>query len=143
MPGKMFVSCGQKIEEEIRTAGAIEDWLTDEGFRPYVAIQAQTILDLNGEIIRELKQSDFYLFINFRRESLGDESFRGSLLTNQELAIAYSLGFETPRRRREGHHPDRIHFHRPRRLEMAKGGLGRTSDDGHVFSYDFFSVFGD
>jgi hypothetical protein len=72
----------------------IADWLRSEGFAAYVATQVQTILDLNGEIISELKRCDYYLFVNFRRDALGDGTFRGSLFTHQELAIAYSLGFE-------------------------------------------------
>jgi len=40
-----------------------------------------------------LKNSDCYLFINFRRERIGD-CYRGSLFSNQEFAIAYSLGFD-------------------------------------------------
>lgn len=54
----------------------------------------QTILEINQRIIDELKNSDCFLFVNFRREKLSDESFRGSLFSNQELAIAYCLGFE-------------------------------------------------
>jgi hypothetical protein len=64
--------------------------LRSEGFSPYVATQIQTILDLNGEIIRELKQADYYFLINFRREQITDSTeFRGSLFAHQELAVAY------------------------------------------------------
>jgi hypothetical protein len=64
------------------------------GFDPYVAAQVQSILDLNGEIIGELKRSDFFLFIDFRREEVEADQWRGSLFTHQEAAIAYSLGFQ-------------------------------------------------
>jgi hypothetical protein len=64
------------------------------GFDPYVAAQVQSILDLNGEIIGELKRSDFFLFIDFRREEVATGQCRGSLFTHQEAAIAYSLGFQ-------------------------------------------------
>ena len=40
-----------------------------------------------------MKDSDSYLFVNFRRDKL-DADYRGSLFSNQEMAIAYALGFE-------------------------------------------------
>lgn len=67
--------------------------LRSRGFDVYVAINVQTILEINNEIIRELKNSDCYLFVNFRRDQIGAE-YRGSLFSNQELAIAYALGFK-------------------------------------------------
>ena len=46
-------------------------------------------------IIAELQRSDYYLFVDFRREILGsDHEARGSLFSHQELAIAYVSGFE-------------------------------------------------
>jgi hypothetical protein len=92
--GRVFISCGQATDEERTAARSIAELLQAEGFAPYVATQVQTILDLNGEVILELKKSDYYLFINFRREPLGRGEFRGSLFAHQELAIAYSLGFD-------------------------------------------------
>jgi len=93
--GRVFVSCGQATDEERVTTRLIADMLCSQGFSPYVATQIQTILDLNGEIIRELKQADYYLHINFRREKLaGSDEFRGSLFAHQELALAYGLGFD-------------------------------------------------
>jgi hypothetical protein len=69
--------------------------LRSKGFSPYVATQIQTLLDLNGEILQELKQADFFFLINFRREQLVDsDECRGSLFAHQEFAIAYALGFE-------------------------------------------------
>lgn len=97
MPGKVFISCGQKSEEEKDIANNIASWFRDQGFDPYIAIEVQSILDLNGGVIGELKTSDYYLFINFRREKiLSDDGnfYRGSVYTNQELAIAYTMGFD-------------------------------------------------
>jgi hypothetical protein len=93
MRSKIFVSCGQRPDEK-EVATKIAELLDDRGFSPYVAIDVQTILDINGGIIRELKNSDCYLFINFRRDKIGRRRYRGSLFSNQELAIAYALGFE-------------------------------------------------
>jgi len=98
MPGKVFISCGQASEAERVVAREVSTWFASEGFAPYIATQVQSIPDLNSGLIGELKRSDFYLFINFRRERLptgrSKRLFRGSLYANQELAIAYALGFE-------------------------------------------------
>jgi hypothetical protein len=98
MPGRVFISCGQASEAERIVARELATWFIDEGFSPYVATQVQSIPDLNSGLIAELKRSDFYFFINFRREKLPPVRSRilcrGSLYTNQELAIAYALGFE-------------------------------------------------
>ena len=97
MPGKVFISCGQSSEIEREVAARIQQWFEDNGFEPYVAINVQTIQDVNSGIISELKASDYYVFIDFPRDELhpcDGECNRGSLFTNQELAIAYVLGFE-------------------------------------------------
>jgi hypothetical protein len=67
--------------------------LRSRGFEVYVAINAQTILEINAGIIAELKNSGCYLFVNFRRDQI-EGKHRGSLFANQELAIAYAFGFE-------------------------------------------------
>jgi hypothetical protein len=92
--GKVFVSCGQQSREERQIAREIFDLLVARGFNVYLAINVQTILEINTGIIGELKDSDFYLFVNFRHERIGRARFRGSLFSNQELAIAYAFGFE-------------------------------------------------
>jgi len=100
MSGKIFVSCGQANDEERRIAAEISALLVKQGFpQPYVAIQAQTIQDINFSIISNLKNSDYYIFIDFAREKIGSQGwfrplFRGSLFTNQELAIAYILEYK-------------------------------------------------
>ena len=96
---RVFISCGQHTEEERCIAGGISELLRARGFSVYVAIAVQTILEINADIIGELKNSDCYLFVNFRRECIskkddGSSDYRGSLFSNQELAIAYALGFE-------------------------------------------------
>lgn len=99
MPGKIFISCGQATTEERKVAADIKAWLRGEGFNPYVAIQTQSLQDVNSEIIGNLKSADFYIFIDFKREQIntsanGITEYRGSLFTHQELAIAYLLEFE-------------------------------------------------
>jgi hypothetical protein len=93
MRSKVFVSCGQNSVREREIAVKIGRMLEERGFDIYVAIDVQTILEINPRIIRELKNSDCYLLVNFCREQMG-EGYRGSLFANQELAIAYALGFE-------------------------------------------------
>lgn len=98
MRAKVFISCGQGCEEERKVARQLGAWFESAGYQPYVAIEVQSILDLNAGIIGELKTSDYYIFINFCRERVtaldGSQFSRGSLYTNQELAIAYALGFD-------------------------------------------------
>src|ERR1700681_1582447 len=96
MPAQIFISCGQATPRERDAAARLKKALVEDGYRVYVAIQAQSIEDVNSGIIRQLERSDYYVFIDFGRESLswlGRES-RGSLFTHQELAIAHRTGFE-------------------------------------------------
>lgn len=97
MPARVFISCGQATNEERATATELEQWFRSKGYDPYVAIQAQTIRDLNAGIIGALAASDYYVFVNFCREKCifaKDELYRGSLYSHQELAIAYAFGFD-------------------------------------------------
>jgi len=98
MSGKVFISCGQATDEERNLASDLRHWFGSQGFDPYVAIQAQSIQDVNSGIIAELRKADYYVFVDFPREGFvthdGKQVRRGSLFTNQELAIAYILGFD-------------------------------------------------
>lgn len=98
MNARVFISCGQRPGER-GVAQAVASWFAEKGFRPYVALEVQSIQDINSGIIGELRRSDYYVFIDFRREPLeghGTPSpeHRGSLFSHQELAIAYAMGFE-------------------------------------------------
>jgi hypothetical protein len=90
----VFISSGQRSAEERAAANQLKAALTAKGFSVYVATETQTIHDVNSSIIENLKRSDYYVFIDFRRERIGWRRYRGSLFTNQELAIAYVLEFE-------------------------------------------------
>jgi hypothetical protein len=97
MPARVFISCGQATDEERNVSSQLEAWFHSKGYDPYVAIQLQTIGDLNAGIIGALKASDYYIFVNFPREKIvvgKKECRRGSLYSHQELAIAYAFGFE-------------------------------------------------
>jgi hypothetical protein len=95
MAGKVFISCGQATNAEKAVGSALFDWFKEKGFDPYLAIDVPTLFDLNSQILKELASSDFFLFINFKREqSANGFNLPLSLFSHQELAIAYSLGFE-------------------------------------------------
>jgi hypothetical protein len=97
MKAKVFISCGQRNAER-KIARCVAQWFSKQGFEPYVAIEAQSIQDVNSGIIRELRRSDYYVFIDFRRERLRNNqsktNYRGSLFSHQELAIVCALQFE-------------------------------------------------
>jgi hypothetical protein len=93
LKSKIFLSCGQRAKEH-RVASQIERMLTRRGFEVYVAKDVQSIPEINSGIIRELKDSDCYLFVNFCREELEKGEYRGSLFSHQEFAVAYALGFD-------------------------------------------------
>lgn len=97
MPAKVFISCGQR-DAERDTSRRVAQWFSEQGFEPYVATEAQSIEDVNSGIIRELRRSDYYVFIDFRREALPDGEpetvYRGSVFSHQELAIVCALQFE-------------------------------------------------
>lgn len=90
---RVFVSCGQRGGE--RAIGAeVRDRLRDKGFCPYLAIEAHSSSGLTEEVYRRLRTAEYFVFIDFRRERLGIgpwRPFRGSLFSNQELAIASFL----------------------------------------------------
>lgn len=93
MRSKVFISSGQR-KEELRVAKQIGKMLRSRGFKFFIAKDVQSIPEINSGIIRELKDSDCYLFVNFCREKLANGKFRGSLFSHQEFAIAYALKFE-------------------------------------------------
>ena len=98
MPAKVFISCGQAHDRERNMAADVSKWFANQGYSTYVATEVQTIRELNSQIIDALKSSDYFLFINLPRESVsftaGCGTCRGSIYSNQELAVAHAFGFE-------------------------------------------------
>ena len=97
---RIFLSCGQAAPDEKEFAQDLKKELESEkyNFQVFVAITENTIKDLDRELLDHLKISDYFLFINFRREIISNThdkqcSYRGSLYTNQELAMACAVGF--------------------------------------------------
>ena len=98
MPNKIFISCGQRSEEK-KVRDKIVAWFIKAGFKEkevYVAIEKQTLRGVDNEIIQNLRDSDYYVFIDLRREKISchPTRYRGSLFVHQELALAHLLEFE-------------------------------------------------
>ncbi|MGA2466287.1 MAG: hypothetical protein ABSH06_18290 [Thermodesulfobacteriota bacterium] len=90
---KIFISCGQKKDSvETKIAKQIEDKLINLGFDTYLALEQHSLRSLKENIFKHLMDSEYFLFVDFKREQLNNSNnFRGSLYTNQELAIASFL----------------------------------------------------
>ncbi len=95
MPGKVFISCGQRPDEE-KHAFEVKKWFDGRDFNAYVAKRTQDIQDVNSAIIDELMLSDYFVFIDFKREPINffRTKFRGSLFSHQEVALAYYSNFD-------------------------------------------------
>lgn len=91
---RVFISCGQgKQSDERDTANAISKMLGELGFVPWVATEQQTLNGIKEHIFETLGNSEYFIFIDFKRERLVD-GYRGSLFSHQELAVASYLGVE-------------------------------------------------
>lgn len=95
---KVFISCGQrKGEREI--ALEIEKRLKKKHFKTYLAVYDQTSSGFVENIFSQLEDSEYFIFIDFKREKLGwkrrglkfERYYRGSLFSHQELALALFL----------------------------------------------------
>jgi hypothetical protein len=93
---RVFISCGQsKQSDEVEVAHRISERLEAEGFAPYVAVEEQTLVGLTENIFGRLRNSEYFVFVDFMRERLGTtEWHRGSLFSHQELAIAAFLNID-------------------------------------------------
>jgi len=101
---KVFISCGQnKDSGEVDVAIPIARTLEELGFEPYVAFQEQTLSGLRDNIFSHLSTSEYFLFVDFQREQFANSpDHRGSLFSNQELAIASYLDIEVIAFRQKG-----------------------------------------
>ena len=101
---KIFLSCGQSSHnDERRIALDIGEKLIRAGFDVYIAVQEQTLAGLKENVFRQLEISDYFVFVDFGREKLGDSGEqRGSLFSHQELALASFLDLEVIGFREDG-----------------------------------------
>ena len=90
---RVFISCGQSQRtDELATANAIATRLRELGFEPYVAVMEQSLRGLRENIFAQLESSEYFIFVDFKREQLdGGPDHRGSLFSHQELALASYL----------------------------------------------------
>ena len=109
---KVFICCGQKRGAERQTAERIAQALEKIGFKTYVAVEQQRLEGLQKNIFRNLEDSEYFVFVDFKREALVPEDadieqsvgqflegcrcqWRGSLFCHQELAVRSYLGRAT------------------------------------------------
>lgn len=85
---KVFISCGQHNDSEKALGFTCQKHFKKRGFKTYLAEAVQDFEGLTDNIFRNLRTSEYALFIDPERESLCDGTCRGSLFVNQELAIA-------------------------------------------------------
>ena len=104
---KIFLSCGQRDgSREIECAEQVKTKLKAIGFEVFLAKEERSAQGLTDVIYAELENSDYFVFIDFKREAIaesyGDDQpdckcdqqklvHRGSLFSHQELAIANFL----------------------------------------------------
>src|SRR5438477_12554495 len=95
---RVFISCGQsRGSDEESTASDIATRLRELGFDPYIAVQEQTLRGLKENIFEQLAKSEYFVFVDFKREQLansGPPIHRGSLFSHQELAVASYLDID-------------------------------------------------
>jgi hypothetical protein len=77
---RIFVSCGQKrdSDNEIQIARQIFRKLADMGFEPYLALEEQTLMGIKENIFSKLEESEYFIFIDFKRERMETGEHRGS-----------------------------------------------------------------
>lgn len=85
------------------------------GFDPYIAVQEQTLIGVKENIFRRLSEAEYLIFVDFKRERLYKEQsgrfkdtevHRGSLFSNQELAIGTFLNTEVLAFQEKGVRPE-------------------------------------
>jgi hypothetical protein len=104
---RVFISCGQRTKRETEIGKSVEDYFKSNKFETYFAERVHSSEALTENIFKFLRQSEYFVFIDFRREKINEEEFRGSLFVNQEIAIATFLklegiGFCEKGKKREG-----------------------------------------
>jgi hypothetical protein len=105
---RVFISCGQnKSSDEPALALEISTRLTALGFDPYVAVGEQSLRGLKENIFEQLDRSEYFVFIDFKRERMnGTDQHRGSLFSHQELAVASYLNIDVLAFREQGVKPN-------------------------------------
>lgn len=100
----VFISCGQRTEREKNIGLEVDRYFLQRGFETYFAKKVHSPKALTEHIFANLKESEYFVFIDFKRERIKScklrlekkktDKFRGSLFVNQEIAIATFLELE-------------------------------------------------
>ena len=104
---RVFISCGQRTDREKSIGLQVNEYFKSRGFETYFAETVRSPEALTEHIFRYLKLSEYFVFIDFRRDELPNKEYRGSLFVSQEIAISTflktpGLGFFEKGIRREG-----------------------------------------
>lgn len=105
---KVFISCGQRDEREKEIGIEIDKYFKEtRHFDTFLAAETHSNEALTECIFRQLEESEYFIFIDPKREEIGQGLWRGSLFVNQEIALASyleipSLGFSEEGVSREG-----------------------------------------
>jgi hypothetical protein len=112
MQAQIFLSCGQNPDyDEPAFFNLVEQKIKSLEFDCYVAAHKQSPRSIRENVFKQLEESDYFVFIDFKREKLEktpsfwkqllrllsykpSKIHRGSLFTNQELALASFLEME-------------------------------------------------
>jgi len=104
---RVFISCGQRTHREKNIGMEVKSYFESRGFETYFAEVVRSPEALTEHIFKYLDSSEFFIFIDFKREELPGNKYRGSLFVNQEIAIStflkiQGLGFYEKGIKREG-----------------------------------------
>jgi hypothetical protein len=104
---RVFISCGQRTKREKNIGLEVDRYFRDRNFETYFAAKVHSPEALTEHIFTFLGKSEYFVFIDFRREKISTKEYRGSLFVNQEIGIATFLkipgiGFYEKQVKREG-----------------------------------------
>ncbi len=104
---RVFISCGQKEPKERNIGLSVDQFFKERGFETYFAERVHSPEALTEHIFSFLKESEYFVFIDFRRDKIADNEYRGSIFVNQEIGISTflkipGLGFHEKGVKREG-----------------------------------------
>ena len=88
---RVFISCGQSTDREKNIGLEVERYFRDRGFETFFAEKAHSPEALTEHIFRFLEESEYFVFIDFKRCALSGAEFAGSLFVGQEIGIATFL----------------------------------------------------
>lgn len=88
---RVFISCGQRADREKNIGMEVDRYFKERGFDTYFAEKVHSPEALTEHIFTFLKESEHFVFIDFKREKINEKDYRGSLFVNQEIGISTFL----------------------------------------------------